>query len=387
MFSRTSVRQPSCFKKLWFPAWLIVTVKLTLSENPGTAMLLTVEVEDTGIGADDLDRIFEYFETIGFCNRSGTSSTGLGLPIVKAAVFQMGGKLRVSSTSDIGSRFYFTIPMRLYSALPRSSPNMSLASDTSQDARIKDVLVVDDNDINLTLMCEMVRRMVHCCVPAANGQEAVAQAAANRFDAILMDFSMPVMDGPTASKHVRSDGGLSADAMIIGVTAFIIPNSQQAQLRVFDKVLTKPVGIAPFEVAIAQNRPPPAAIPTVIAGHTTTNAVSDDDNDLAAAFDTLATLVGDQKARELLAACIQEAAAAIAAITAPEKDLLAKVDIIHKAVGSTGLLGLTELSDTLSEVERLARDNKKPAATGLDVVAGHLVTEIYQYYITAGILT
>ncbi|MBR2655612.1 MAG: response regulator [Loktanella sp.] len=359
----------------------LITVRLTLSDQREKDMRLTVEVEDTGVGiaADDLDRIFEYFETIGNVNGSGTVSSGLGLPIVKLAVSQMGGELRVSSMPDIGSRFYFTIPLRLCNELPNTELAMLPAALIGPSAVSKDVLIVDDNEINLTLMCEMVRRMGHHCVLAANGQEAVEKAAATRFDVILMDFSMPVMDGPTAAMHIRNDGGRSADSLIIGVTALIIPNSQQSQLRVFDKVLIKPVGIALLQDAMAQERPEPAAMPEVVG------EAPDDDDDLSTAFAAIAALVGEQKARDLLVVGLQDADAAIDAIMTPVLDVTTRADIIHKAVGSTAFLGLTDLSDTLSEAERLARDGKNPAETKLGTTAEHLIAEIREHFATAGI--
>lgn len=359
----------------------LITVRLTLSDQRDKDMRLTVEVEDTGVGIaeHDIDRIFEYFETGGHVNSSGTASSGLGLPIVKLAVSQMGGELRVSSIPDIGSRFYFTIPMRLCKNEPDAAPAVRHAAPIGPSAVSKDVLIVDDNDVNLTLMCEMVRRMGHRSVLATNGQEAVEKAATNRFDVILMDFSMPVMDGPTAAMHIRNDGGRSVDSLIVGVTALIIPNSQQSQLGVFDKVLIKPVGMAVLQEAIALDRPQPAAVLEVIG------EASYEDDDLSAGFASITTLVGAQKAQDLLAAGLQDADAAIEAIKATALELATRADIIHKAVGSTAFLGLADLSDTLTEAERLARDGKDPAETQLGTAATRLIAEVREHFATAGV--
>lgn len=342
-------------------------------------MLLTVEVEDTGIGivADDLDRIFDYCKTIGSANETDKILTGLELPIVKLAVSQMGGELFVSSTPNIGSRLYFSIPVRLCSDQRDTPAALPSVAPIGQSAVSKDVLIVDDNEINLTLMYKMVQRMGHRCVLATNGQEAVEKATATHFDVILMDFSMPVMDGQIAAMHIRNDGGLSADSLMIGVTALVIPISQQYQSPVFDKVLIKPVGIALLQAAMDQVRMQPT---------TTPEPATEEADELDAAFAVVATMVGEHKARELLAVGMQDVDTAIEAMMDLVRDPPTSADIIHKAVGSIAFLGLTDLSDILSECESLVRSGKDPAEMMLVTAAMHLMEEIRQHYAASGIL-
>lgn len=364
----------------------VITVKLTLTDQGTPDLRLTVEVEDTGVGIaeQDLDRIFDYFETLARTGPRPIVGSGLGLPIAKLAVSQMGGELRVASTQNVGSRFFFTIPLQQAGAhrpvmLKPDTPKM-----VQNPPSAKHVLVVDDNEVNVTLMCQMVRRLGHSCEFAQNGQDAVEKANAARFDVILMDFSMPVMDGPTAARRIRSDQGLSASAVIIGVTALIIPHIQQAELRAFDTVLTKPVGMALLQETIAQTQPLASGMTTKVAPTPVIDAETDDPRK---AFADLSEMVGPDMARRLILAGLDDADAAVIAIDDTTLDLDEKADVIHKAVGSTAFIGMTELSQTLSEAETLARNNRDPAASNLATMARRLLLELRAVYTGLQVIT
>jgi PAS domain S-box-containing protein len=343
----------------------LITLRLTLSGQAPRDLRLMVEVEDTGTGIapEDLNRIFDYFETLGSSNTSTIAGSGLGLPIAKLAVTQMGGVLQVSSMPDVGSRFHFTIPLQ--TAEEKAPQILKPQSQTPDQAR--HVLIVDDNDINLTLMCEMVRRMGHTCALAQNGAEAVEAAANSDFDIILMDFSMPVMDGPTAAAAIRASGGASARARIIGVTAMIVPQAQQAQLTAFDQVLTKPVGLDQLRLAMAQTSDPAAA-------------EDDPGDDPAAAFGAIRDLVGAEQAQKLLQAALADAELALAALADTAQDRGDRIAVIHKSVGSTGMIGMQDLADILSEAEHILRAGDDLADTALAKAGRATLAELRAIY-------
>jgi PAS domain S-box-containing protein len=352
----------------------VITIRLSLAGHAPEDLNLTVEVEDTGVGIapENQKRIFESFETVGRSEVNSTMGTGLGLPIARLAIERQGGALDLVSTPDVGSRFFFTIPLRLSQA-----PEQGLTPPPS-DARIeiqdtpRRVLVVDDNDINLTLMTEMVRRMGHHPETAVNGQEAVDKAQAEAFDVILMDFSMPVMDGPTAAATIRKSGGPSARTVIIGVTALIGAHTGEGQASAMDNVLTKPVSQQHLARAIrdtrrdhshAESAKEPAEPPLT------------ESRESASAMQDLSALVGPDTAVRLVRATLGDAELAFAAMINPDLSLDDKAQIIHKAVGSTGFIGLEELTETLSEAETLARDGRDPAQSDLVAAAKSLLQE------------
>lgn len=235
----------------------LVVIAMNFRSPASDKFHLQVAVTDTGIGIapEDQTRIFAEFETMGPLSRGRDSGTGLGLPIARLAVTRMGGALGLRSAPGEGSTFSFEITLTCANtdldaaALPATSPP-EVPSDLP--ARSLDVLVVDDNSINVTLMRKMITRLGHRPTEARNGMEAVATAASHGFDVILMDVSMPIMDGREATVQIRS-GGLSAAAAIIGVTAFS-ETERLADLHAagMDAVLTKPVHTAALAAAMTR---------------------------------------------------------------------------------------------------------------------------------------
>jgi len=226
------------------------------------------------------------------------------------------------------------------------------------------------------LMTEMVRRMGHKPETATNGQEALDKAGTEAFDVILMDFSMPVMDGPTAAKMIRASGGPSARAVIIGVTALIGAHTGDEQAVAMDNILTKPVGQEHLARAIRDTRRDETAEITL------EDQDENDDEDLltesrdaATMLHDLGEMVGHDTALRLVSTTLSDAEAAFAAMTDPMLSLDDKVLIIHKAVGSTGFIGLEELTETLSEAETLARAGTDPGTSDLVPAARALLQE------------
>ena len=104
------------------------------------------------------------------------------------------------------------------------------------------VLAADDNPANLKLMSIMLSAIVTEPVMAASGEEAVSIAGERKLDLILMDIQMPVMDGVSAMKAIRSGGGPNADTPVIAVTALAIPEERRRLLDLgMNGFLTKPV--------------------------------------------------------------------------------------------------------------------------------------------------
>ncbi|WP_149141500.1 hybrid sensor histidine kinase/response regulator [Gemmobacter caeruleus] len=167
--------------------------------------MLTVEVVDTGAGiaADRLETIFDPFERLETGYDRATEGTGLGLGIARRMVERMGGTLGVSSAPGQGSVFRFAVP------LPPGTPVAPGDRAPLPDEGVlpaQEILIVEDNPTNRLVLREMLRHLGQNVTEAADGAEAVALARLYPFDLILMDISMPGMDGLTATRAIRAGG-------------------------------------------------------------------------------------------------------------------------------------------------------------------------------------
>jgi signal transduction histidine kinase/CheY-like chemotaxis protein len=183
---------------------------ITLSLRPVAAAVgrsgVAFEVRDTGIGmpAEELAAVFEPFHQVQGATMQRRGGTGLGLAISQRIVAAMGGVIEVQSTPGEGSRFRFVVEFE-----PDPSPQPAQVEDSAH-ARLDDqptlagnVLVVEDNDVNRMIACEMLRAMGVQPLEAADGAEAIEQLEREPVDLVLMDVQMPVMDGYTATQKIR----------------------------------------------------------------------------------------------------------------------------------------------------------------------------------------
>jgi signal transduction histidine kinase/ActR/RegA family two-component response regulator len=182
---------------------------------------LRFEVHDTGIGIDEavLGRLFCRFSQADSSTTRHYGGTGLGLAISKGLVERMGGRIGVDSRVGSGSCFWFELPAARAAA--------KAAGRTPEPAQALGgrVLLVDDHPMNLRLG-ETLLQMLGCRVDtAASGEEAVKAAAAQVYDAILMDVHMPRMDGLAAARAIRALDGPAGRAPIIAMSADVLPQS------------------------------------------------------------------------------------------------------------------------------------------------------------------
>jgi PAS domain S-box-containing protein len=354
----------------------LVMIAMTFRPATPEQMHLKVEVTDTGIGIalEDQIRIFSEFETLGKLSKGRDSGTGLGLPIVRLAVARMGGTLALRSAPGEGSTFSFEIMLPCAedisdAAVTAPTPARDIAS--AAPGQGLDVLIVDDNSINLTLMEKMVTRMGHHTSMAQNGLEAVATASTHRFDVILMDVSMPIMDGREATVQIRSSGA-SATAAIIGVTAFS-ETERLADLQAagMDEVLIKPVGTA----ALAE------AMTRVLSALATRQASMPETQigipgDATEALRQLSQMLDPDSARSFLQDTLKDVETRMFQAFKPGMPMDQVADLLHGAVGSTAVVGLSHLSMHLKKAENAARaDDPVSIAGHQDRIATCLAAE------------
>lgn len=172
-------------------------------------------VSDTGIGIklEDQERIFDKFVQVER-KQGDYQGTGLGLPIVKNLVELFGGTIVVESEESKGTTFKFAIEFEYLNA-----PISVKVAEVKQNRMEKElkILVVEDNKINQVVTKKIIERRNHPCTIAESGYEAIDLLKTTLFDIILMDISMPVIDGYDTSKMIRE---LGIDTPIIALTAF-----------------------------------------------------------------------------------------------------------------------------------------------------------------------
>ncbi|MBU2918524.1 CHASE domain-containing protein [Psychrosphaera sp. F3M07] len=177
-------------------------------DNVDRTRTLLLKVIDTGIGIkpEDQERLFSSFAQAESATTRKYGGTGLGLSIVKQLCGLMGGDIQL--TSDVAKGSEFTVKLNLPKSVPLSKESRAGQQlGSSKTGAIKDmnVLVVEDNKINQTIVQKQLVSLGARCDLADDGQQALNYLKHNTPDLILMDIQMPVMDGFTASTKIKQD--------------------------------------------------------------------------------------------------------------------------------------------------------------------------------------
>lgn len=207
---------------------------------------LTISVSDTGIGIDNQHRasIFSEFSRVDSKASNPAESAGLGLAICQNLVKTMEGTISLESKKGVGSTFGFTIPLQ--EAAEKPPPSKSSRASTAQPKLVGiNVLVAEDNITNQMVIRGMLEGM-GCNVDIANnGNEAVQLAASRNYSAIIMDVSMPEMDGVRATRLIREMVCPNTQTPILGLTAYAYPEDAKRFVSAgMQTVLSKPVSRA-----------------------------------------------------------------------------------------------------------------------------------------------
>ncbi|MGB6212013.1 ATP-binding protein [Pseudomonas mandelii] len=200
----------------------------------------TCTVRDSGIGisAESLELMFNAFQQADCSISRRYGGTGLGLPIARTLAERMGGTLRAQSEEGRGSVFTLEIPLALYKqSLPELKPRTQ-SGDGHGEGR--NVLLVEDNPVNQTVIEAMLRSLGFTVSVATDGAQAVQSAKSLIFEAILMDCRLPIIDGYEATRQIRLLPGC-ADLPIIALTANALQGDREACLSAgMNDYLAKP---------------------------------------------------------------------------------------------------------------------------------------------------
>lgn len=198
--------------------------------NKDDTCTLFITVQDTGRGIkkEDIDKLFTKFERLDVEKNTTTEGTGLGLAITKHLVEMLGGKINVQSIYKSGSIFMVTIPQKISKmSKPLSEHNKNEKNKIKVDYSNKTILVVDDNKLNIKVALRSLEPLnfkeIDTCY---NGQECLDKInSGKKYDCILMDIMMPVMNGEEALKKLQEIDGFNTP--VIALTADAISGSEE----------------------------------------------------------------------------------------------------------------------------------------------------------------
>ncbi len=223
-----------------------VETKVSLSKKEGENLWVRFDVIDTGIGIGEefLHSIFDSFTQAGSDTTRKFGGTGLGLTICRKLVNLMGGVISVTSEVGKGTIFTATIPF-VEAGTHEEKVNISLLDEQSMK-RLNNMLVllVEDNEFNRMVAEDTLKEVIPGVRidVAVNGQEAVDKVQERHYDVVLMDIQMPVMDGLTATRVIRSELREPARSVkIIAMTANVLQEDVQRYLDSdMDGYISKP---------------------------------------------------------------------------------------------------------------------------------------------------
>ena len=321
-----------------------IRIEIDAEMPTGATREVEIRVIDTGIGIAEADqaRIFEDFVTLDSSYGRETSGTGLGLGITRRLIEVLGGSIGVESDPGQGSVFWVRLPFGL-----EMPPGHAGPADPPQGQRPGlaplSVLLVEDNAINRFVLRTLLEETGHSVAEAADGLEGLARASDRAFDVILMDISMPRLDGVAAARHIRKHDGPSRAARIVAVTAHALPEElERFQLAGIDDCLVKPVNRATLARALAGDPIQPGG------GRQDEGRLPLIDT---VQFDDLLARVAPATAARLLGQFIEEGDTAVAALHAgahgPEAD-----NLRHRLAGSAATFGAARLAGRLVDRDR-----------------------------------
>ncbi|QDH73070.1 ATP-binding protein [Brevundimonas sp. M20] len=204
-----------------------------------------------GIAPEDLERLFQPFTQVDASSTRRFGGTGLGLTISRRMANIMGGDITVDSMVGEGSVFTFSVEAEVVRWEHEQAAEAIIAE--VEGGQLLNVLVVEDHPVNRMILEAWMSSAGHTSATAENGQVAIEAAGEQRFDLIIMDVNMPVMDGLTATRAIRAGGGPNCETPVVVLSASARTEDHQAGLDAgADAYLNKPIDFA--ALAMVMNR-------------------------------------------------------------------------------------------------------------------------------------
>ena len=206
-----------------FTAHGTITLEAKLESLCDAKARIRFSISDTGIGItpEQIGRLFSPFVQADESTTRRYGGTGLGLAISRQIVELMGGEIGVESREGSGSTFWFTAE---FAEERRKTPREKLREDAipvpahgGAAQRGGRILVAEDNATNREVIAAQLKKLGYAAEVVANGAEALDALQRNRYEMVLMDCQMPVMDGYEATRRIRAS--IHADIPVVALTA------------------------------------------------------------------------------------------------------------------------------------------------------------------------
>lgn len=208
-------------------------------KNNRTKLIVSVRDTGRGIKEEDINRLFQKFERIDEDRNTTIEGTGLGLAITQSLAELMGGKIKVTSRYGYGSTFTFVFEQDVVSFNEVEEKKEEEIIEEKVDFSNKSILVVDDSKLNLKVAENVLKEYnvnIFTCISA---KECLDYLSIGKYDIILMDIMMPVMNGVEALKEIKK---LGVETPVIALTADAIDGQEDKYLKEgFDGYLSKPI--------------------------------------------------------------------------------------------------------------------------------------------------
>ncbi|WP_179376138.1 tetratricopeptide repeat-containing hybrid sensor histidine kinase/response regulator [Winogradskyella wichelsiae] len=205
----------------------------------------SVKDSGEGISKENLQVIFDSFSQIKPVITRDQGGTGLGLAIVKKLVELHQGEILVNSVLNEGSEFYFTLQLK------RVDNVIEAEEIDYSKLKGKLALIADDTLINALLMKKVLKKWDVNSVIVKDGKEALEASTIKKYDFILMDIHMPIMNGVEATKKIKATKNKNSDTPIFAVTADVQTNEHEENRKLFDAILWKPLEIEKLYKALS----------------------------------------------------------------------------------------------------------------------------------------
>ena len=233
-----------------------VKVHEAVSENPSRIRYI-FSCEDTGIGMSEeyLPHVYEEFSREHATTENKVPGTGLGLSIIKSMIDLMGGSIQVESRQGIGTKFTVDLSFDIASKEEVYGSQNTIKPSAIHTIKGKRILLAEDNELNAEIVKTVLEDVGALITRVEDGQQAVElfeEKPAGTFDAILMDLMMPVMDGYTATRKIRSSERSDAKTIpIIAMTANAFQEDAEKCIAVgMNAHLAKPLDIEKVKTTI-----------------------------------------------------------------------------------------------------------------------------------------
>jgi CheY-like chemotaxis protein len=217
----------------------VITIEVLLNHISDEYVYVDFAIIDSGIGisVDKQEMIFDRFTQANTNITREYGGSGLGLTIIKLLLQLQNSDIYLSSEEGKGSKFYFTLGFKR-SSTTLQDENTNVQNTDAPDLSNIHILLVEDVEFNIMVAEKMLQNWKATVDIANNGEIAVEKARDNKYDIILMDLQMPVMDGYTATRKIRESNNTTP---IIALTASITMDIQGRAMEFgMNDCITKP---------------------------------------------------------------------------------------------------------------------------------------------------